>query len=438
MTGPLRTLGVALALGLLAALTAPSGSRATRPAGATTAPLGGVNISSLEFRSELADADRDMAQARRLHAKLARTTTKWSVLEPLGPNRLDLHALAFVDRLVADAAAAGIRVIMTVEGTPCWASAAPAQLLARCQRTRDSDANRWPPKDPGRYAEFVGFLARRYGDRLAAIEIWNEPDHVNQRFFAGPEKAVRYAAILKAAYPAIKRANPHVPVLAGSLVGSNGVFLRSLYAAGIKGYYDGLAVHYYTLVLAALRSIHQVQLENADSAPLWLDEFGWSSCYPRQRIQQEQPCVTPAIQATNVANVLHSLARTPYVAASVLYDLQDDAREQFGVLASRGARKPAFAALSRALAAAPVDASPISLSLRARGGITIARGSAPVGDIMQMEVFRGSLLRYRVPFTLDRFNRFSFALPAVLGTHGLTVRVFQRWSGPGRDAQATI
>jgi hypothetical protein len=85
-----------------------------------------------------------------------------------------------------------------------------------------------------------------------------------------------------------------------------------------------------------------------------------------------------------------------------------------------------------------VNASPISLSLRAGSGFTIARGSAPVGDIMQMEVFRGSLLRYRVPFTLDRFNRFSFALPAVLGTHGLTVRVFQRWSGPGKDAQATI
>ena len=55
--------------------------------------------------------------------------------------------------------------------------------------------------------------------------------------------------MLRAAYPAIKQANPSVPVLAGSLVGSNGVFLRALYAAGIKGYYDGLAVHFYNLTL---------------------------------------------------------------------------------------------------------------------------------------------------------------------------------------------
>ena len=52
--------------------------------------------------------------------------------------------------------------------------------------------------------------------RLAAIEGWNEPDQTNEEYLAGPEKPQRYAAILRAAYPAIKRANPNVPVLAGS------------------------------------------------------------------------------------------------------------------------------------------------------------------------------------------------------------------------------
>ena len=122
-----------------------------------------------------------------------------------------------------------------------------------------SKANAWPPSNPATYAAFVAFLAQRYGTRLAAIEVWNEPDQANEDYFAGPEKPQRYAALLRAAYPAIKQANPNVQVLAGSLVGANGVFLRALYAAGIKGYYDGLAVHYYTLTLASLRSIHEVQ-----------------------------------------------------------------------------------------------------------------------------------------------------------------------------------
>ncbi len=186
---------------------------------------------------------------------------------------------------------------MMVDSSPCWASSAPASLLRACMPGGSSKANAWPPSNPATYAAFVAYLAQRYGTRLAAIEVWNEPDQANEHYFAGPEKPQRYAAILRAAYPAIKQANPSVPVLAGSLVGSNGVFLRALYAAGIKGYYDGLAVHFYTLTLASLRSIHEVQLANGDTKPLWLDEFGWSSCWPRYRIQQEQACVTPQIQA---------------------------------------------------------------------------------------------------------------------------------------------
>jgi hypothetical protein len=136
--------------------------------------------------------------------------------------------------------------------------------------------------------------------------------------------------------------------------------------------------------------------------------------------------------------VFHSLARTPYVAAEVMYDLQDSGSEQFGVLSSSGARKPAFAALSRALISPFASARRVKVSLRRSGRRVLARGSGPVGDYMQLEAFRGSVLRYRALFVLDRFDRYSIPLPAVLGTHGLTVRVFQYWAGPARAAQRSI
>jgi hypothetical protein len=41
-------------------------------------------------------------------------------------------------------------------------------------------------------------------------------------------------------------------------------------------------------------------------------------------------------------------------------------------------------------------------------------------------------------FTLDRFDRFSLRLPSVLGTSGLSVRVYQLWSGVARGAQRSI
>jgi hypothetical protein len=431
----------ALAAGLaLACLLAASGyARGTAPAHASASgpPLGGVNIASLTDVADGPHAQSQIAAAQRLHAKLVRVEVPWSTFEP-SDARVDQPALTGLDRLVAAASAVGIRVIVLVDSTPCWASSAPSPLLSRCNARRAGQANAWPPRRASDYASFVAFLAQRYGTRLAAIEVWNEPDQINQRYFAGPHKAARYAVILKAAYRAIKQANPQVPVLGGSLVGSNGIFLRALYAAGIKGYYDGLAVHYYTLALAAVREIHQVQVESGDAAPLWLDEFGWSSCYPQHRVEQEQACVTPGVQALNMANVLSSLARTPYIAAEVVYNLQDDRREQFGVTRFSGAHKPSFAALSKALADPFASPSPINLSLRALRGQAVASGSGPVGDVMQLEAFQGGVLRYRALFALDRFNRYSLALPALLGRSGLRVRVFQWWGGPGRSAEASM
>jgi Cellulase (glycosyl hydrolase family 5) len=430
---------VALTLCGLAALS-PAGSVLGKASArrASVAPLGGVNIGGPEFDTTVAEADRSIALARQLHARVVRVDLPWAVLEPRGPNQIDRKPLAFTDRLVADAAAAGIGVIALVDSTPCWVSSAPSSVLGKCSATQPSAANSWPPSDPASFATFVAYLAKRYGERLAAIEIWNEPDQINEFYFAGPNKAQRYAALLRAAYPAIKQANPNVPVLAGSLVGSNGVFLRALYAAGIKGYYDGLAVHYYELTLASVRSIRQVQLANGDAKPLWLDEFGWSSCWPQFRIQEEQGCVTAGVQALDIANVFRALAHTSYVAAEAIFHLQDSNTENFGLLSSNGSRKPAFGALAAVLASPFGKVSRVTLGLHRRGSRVVASGSGPVGDFMQLEVVKGGVLRYRAVFELDRFNRFSIALPKVLGTSGLRVRTYQYWTGPGRAAQKSI
>jgi hypothetical protein len=436
------TVAVVLALCGLGALATLSPAGEARTGGtaraSSAAHLSGVNVVGLTDDPRLAEADQAIAVARQLHARVVRTELSWAVLEPRAPNQVDPRALAFTDRLVADAAAAGMTVIATVRSTPCWDSSAPPSLLGKCSPTRLTAANAWPPRDPAAYAAIVAYLARRYGTRLAAIEIWNEPDQANELYFAGPNKAQRYAAVLRAAYPAIKQANQNVPVLAGSLVGSNGVFLRALYAAGIKGYYDGLAVHFYNLTLGSLRSIRQVQLANGDAKPLWLDEFGWSSCWPQERIQQEQACVTARIQAANIANIFRSLARTSYVAAEVIFQLRDYRREDFGVVSASGAHKPAFTSLARALASPFGNTSPVTLRLGRHRGRVVASGSGPVGDFMGLEAFKGKVLRYRALFTLDRLNRYSITLPQVLGSAGLRVRVYQYWAGPGRAAHKSI
>jgi polysaccharide biosynthesis protein PslG len=409
---------------------APSTTRA-----ASSYPLGGVNIGRLGYGSQPAQADREIAEAKQLGAKLVRIAVPWSVMQPRAAGQSEAGALAYTNRLTADAAAARIKLIVLVDSTPCWASSAPASLLRRCEPNQDGAANRWPPLDASAYATFVASLAQRYGTELAAIEIWNEPDQANELYFAGPDKAARYAALLRAAYTAIKRANAGVLVLGASIVGDNGKFLRLLYADGIKGFYDGLAVHFYTLTVAAVRYIHEVQLANGDSTPIWLDEFGFSSCWPRYRIQEEQGCVTERLQGVDLADIFRSLARFPYVAGVVMYKLQSSGSEDFGVLTPAGARKPSYTALAQVLASPAGEPSPVTLRLRRGAARVVAGGSGPPGDYMELEAYQGTVLRYRALFVLNRFNEYSIALPKVLGTSGLRVRVFQYGQGPARAAQ---
>ncbi len=420
------------ALLAVAALAAPAAA-----ARAATPTLGGINVPGLSSGSVPAEADHEIALAHSLHAKIIRVDLPWAVLEPTGPT-LDPHALAFTDRLVADAAAAGIKVSVTVASTPCWASSAPAALVSSCRAGHSEAASSWPPSNPATYGALLGALASRYGSGLAAIEVWNEPDQSNEDYWAGPNKAVNYARLLRAAYPAVKAADPSLPVLGGSIVGANGAFLRALYAAGIKGYYDGLSVHFYTLTLAALRYTREIQLANGDTKPMWLDEFGWTSCWPHAQIQQEQGCVSAAVQAQDLRNAIREMSHAPYLAAAIVYKMQDSHGEEFGAFTTTAALKPSFGALTEAFQQPLGAYSGASVRLQRRGSHLLANGTGPVGDYMALEAFRGKALRYRVLFTLDRFNRYSISLPSVLGTHGLRVRVFQYWAGRARAATARV
>jgi hypothetical protein len=437
MTRRFNKLAVVPALATVAlALLAPAAAESV-VAPVPGPPLGGVNATGLTFGTSTARVNQEIAWAHSLDAHAIRVEIPWSTLEPR-QGQIEPRALAFTDHLVEEASAAGIKVVALAMSTPCWASSAPASLLRTCKSDHGGKAQAWPPSNPTTYGTFVAFLAARYGAKLAAIEVWNEPDQANEDYFAGPHKAQRYAAVLRAAYPAIKRADPGMTVLGGSLVGSNGAFLRALYAAGIKGYYDGLSVHFYNLVLASLRNIHEVQMANGDSKPLWLNEFGWSSCWPRQHIQQEQGCVTKQVQAANLTNVFRSLARTPWVAAETVYELQGSRSEDFGVLTETGAHKPSFGALRSVFVSPLGKPSPVTVHLSRRGDRVVASGSGPVGDYLQMEAFSGRRAVYRAQFTLDRFNRYSLALPRVLGTQDLRVSVFQYWMGTAKAASASI
>src|SRR5258707_9593204 len=93
---------------------------------------------------------------------------------------------------------------MEFDGTPCGAPADPSRYQA-------ASGYHYNPyyrySDPADYARIVGDLVNRYkGMGVHVYEVWNEPN--NAAFWPSGPDAREYTALLKAARPAIRAADP--------------------------------------------------------------------------------------------------------------------------------------------------------------------------------------------------------------------------------------
>ena len=137
---------------------------------------------------------------------------------------------------------------LTSTDSPCWASAAPELLKQGCaDGWWDRGVQRYPPVNAQDYADALAFLVRRYGDRVAGWEIWNEPNI--DFYFKSTDQPADYARIVRAAYPAAKAADPSTTVIAGSLAESPAPFVEALFQHGIGGHFDAFSLHPYPATL---------------------------------------------------------------------------------------------------------------------------------------------------------------------------------------------
>ena len=113
------------------------------------------------------------------------------------------------------------------------------------------------PDDPETLGRFVELMAQRYGDKIQAYEIWNEPNlaHENGGNIV-TEDVGHYVEILKVAYQRIKAVTPNALVLAAAS-SSSGVtnpaialsdeeFYRAMYTYNggeVRNYFDVQAIH---------------------------------------------------------------------------------------------------------------------------------------------------------------------------------------------------
>ncbi len=364
LTGRLPLLGAAL-VALVVLVTAAA---ALVPRGDGDELRAGVQVHPLWGDSSVADFDRELDMAKSAGVDTVRIDLSWSSLETAGRGRYSDWYVTKADTFFEHAQARGIKVVATLWSTPCWAATAPERLKQDCSgKWWERGVHRYAPANPVDYADAAEWVARRWGDRMEALEVWNEPNIEN--FLRSSDPAGDYASILKAAYPRIKAAAPDLTVLGGALAFSDGDFLTALYGHDIKGSYDAISYHpygeardpghagpptekKYSYQLGS-RWIRDLMVAHGDGATgMWQTEVGFSTC----TIGTSRWCVTERRQARYTADLFRiAREKMPYVKALVAYNLRNkgtdpaDREGQFGLLDRDFRPKPAYRSLTRAL-----------------------------------------------------------------------------------------
>jgi polysaccharide biosynthesis protein PslG len=375
-TRPFRTLATAaLAVAVVLILAAPAAGQQLLGAQSHAT---WSSVSPAEMRREL-----DMLAFA--GGKVVRTDISWSSLESEGKGQYAPWVVERVDAFLDHAEKRGIKVIGTLWSTPCWASSAPADAKQGCAGSWwNREVDRYEPTSPADFGDAAEWVARRWGDRLAAIEIWNEPNEPDHRFLIAPDNGRSYAALLRAAYPRIKSAAPNLPVLGGAMAFSDQEWVERLYELGAGDDFDGLSLHPYNewrdpddpwkpqwrkyTFLTGVPAMHELLRRHGDGhKALWLTEFGFSSCGEGDRW-----CVSEEQQAQYVADSLRIVRGWDFVAAAVVYNLRNKGsdptrrEDQFGLLHHDFTPKPAYGAFAKALGEAPGTRQ---LEAPARGGL---------------------------------------------------------------------
>ncbi len=398
---------------------------------AAAAPASGAVVGVQDDRltsGPLADVDRRVALVEASGAKVTRLDVLWSLVAPTRPADATDPGDPAYDWSRADAA---MRGFARIGATPILvAYSAPAWAAGGRGAPRGTEVNPNAP-DPAAYGRFMAALARRYSGsyrpagaseplpRARHFEVWNEP---NLGAFLSPQVrgsarvgVTRYVAMVRAAYPAIHRANRGAIVIAGvggprSSTGATGTgaleWTRRVAASSAP--FDAYSQHVYPAAAplsttrafpawATLPQLFQVldAVPRRRGTPVYLTEIGYTTAATPFRDVR----VSAAQQARYLRQILGLPAvRSGRVRALIWFNLQDNPNWPAGLRRLDGAVKPSHAVFRRA-----ARASRLTDDLRTSPPVTLSRRQLLVNQrISQAALRRLALVERRLDAGLGR------------------------------------
>ena len=283
-------------------------------------------------------------------ANVARTGLYWDAVQPTSFN---VRVWTLFDALYQQMLARGIRPLFILYAAPCWAQA------GACRQGAHPSADYFDE-----LADFAARAAQRY-PQAAGIEVWNEPNY--EIYWGGTPDPEAYGQMLKTVVPAIKAANPNMPVVTAGLsphinddtdAMAYETFLRRTYATGGPQLADAIGTHPYpnrrysedylgNIRVNLFRYLRVMSDFGDANKPMWVTETGVSN--------DGDEGFDPDQQADALAQIYNLMRRIDHDIPVVIFhrfiDQPGDPRVKergYGVVAGNGQPKPAYCAVAAA------------------------------------------------------------------------------------------
>ncbi len=182
-------------------------------------------------------AQRDLALVQGLEFGWVKQSFAWRDIETLEKGKYDWWR---PDNIVQAVEEAGLQLLVRIDRQPFWSQAPGSPIMENS-----------PPADYQDFSDFCSVLAERYKGRIAAYQVWNEPN-LSREWGEEPPNPEEYTSLLRGCYQAIKAADPQAIVVSAGLAPTGtGLplampdtdYLRGLYEAGASEFFDVLGVN---------------------------------------------------------------------------------------------------------------------------------------------------------------------------------------------------
>jgi polysaccharide biosynthesis protein PslG len=188
---------------------------------------------------QLEALDRDLALTHEMGFGWVKQKFAWRDIEGQVKGEYDWYRPDYIVNAVENA---GLKLVIRIDRQPFWSVASlPDPEITENQ----------PPVDLQDFHDFCGALAGRYRGRIAAYQVWNEPNLRREWGEKAPDPG-GYTALLRGCYLAIKESDPDAIVISAGLAPtgdpppvavSDTDFLQAMYEAGAGAYFDVLGVN---------------------------------------------------------------------------------------------------------------------------------------------------------------------------------------------------